>query len=119
MQVSAEVKGFFGNSAPSNDWLGGDGKKITRPFSPPPTSTSGRPRPTSRHRKAVDRRNVLSRQPRPGLHLGPMMAGVQDTSPEHPNPPLQAAEERSAFQPPGGSGFRQLRQPTLHQPDVL
>ena len=59
-------------------------------------------------------------QPQPRLHLRPVMAGVQHSPPEDPNPlPLQAAEEGPALQPPGGGALRQLRQPSLHQPDVL
>src|SRR5262249_14987288 len=33
-------------------------------------------------RWSVDRRDVLTGQPEPRLHLGPMVAGVQDTPPE-------------------------------------
>ncbi|HKA06045.1 MAG TPA: hypothetical protein VKD71_02225, partial [Gemmataceae bacterium] len=36
--------------------------------------------------RAVDRRDVLPGQPQPGLHLGPMVAGVQHPPPEHPYP---------------------------------
>ncbi len=40
----------------------------------------------------------MSGQPQPRLHLGPMMAGVQHTPPEDPNPlPMQAAEEGPAL----------------------
>src|SRR5262245_6465526 len=41
-------------------------------------------------------------------------------SPEHPNAlPLQPAEEGPGLQPPGGGAPGQLRQPPLHQPEVL
>jgi hypothetical protein len=59
-------------------------------------------------------------QPQPRLHLGPVMAGMQHSPPEHPNSlSLQAAEEGPALQPPGSGARRQLRQPSLRQPDVL
>jgi hypothetical protein len=59
-------------------------------------------------------------QSQPGLYLRPVVAGVQDSPPEHPNLfPLQAPEEGPALQPPGGGALRQLRQPPLRQPDVL
>jgi hypothetical protein len=49
-----------------------------------------------------------------------MMASVQHSPPEHPNPfPLQAAEERPRFHPLDGGAVRQLREPSLRQPDVL
>src|SRR5260370_23878924 len=72
-------------------------------------------------RRAVDRRDrLLASQPPPRLHLRPMMAGVQDPPPAHPNPlPPQAAEEGPALQPPASRALSQLRQPSFHQPDVL
>ena len=39
----------------------------------------------------VGRRDVLPDQPQSGLHLGPMMAGMQNTPPECPNPPYPTA----------------------------
>lgn len=59
-------------------------------------------------------------QAQPRLYLGPVVAGVQDTPPEHPNSlPLQPTEEGPALQPPGGGALSKLRQTVLHQPDVL
>src|SRR5215813_14192964 len=49
-----------------------------------------------------------------------MVTGVQNSSPKHPNPfPLQAAEERPLFEPPGRSASGKLRQSSLDKPDVL
>ena len=72
-------------------------------------------------RRPVDRRDrLVPSQAQPRLHLRPVMAGVQDSSPEDPNPfTLQAAKEGAMFQPPGGGALRQLRQPAFHQPDVF
>ena len=56
----------------------------------------------------------------PRLNLRPVMAGVKDSSPEDPNPfPLQPAEERALFEPPDGRATGKLREPSLHEPDVL
>jgi len=61
------------------------------PATPPPASKSGRSRPNSRRRTARRCRDVLPDQPQSGLHLGPMMAGMQNTPPEYPNPPYPTA----------------------------
>ena len=43
---------------------------------------------------STDRRDVLTRQPQPGLDLCPVVPGVQDPPPERPDPlPLQSTEE--------------------------
>ena len=68
---------------------------------------------------SVDRRDVLTRQPQPGLDLGPMVAGVEDSPPERPDSlPFQPTEERHLRQPPLGGRLGKLRQPPLRQRDV-
>src|SRR5262245_32277903 len=62
---------------------------------------------------------MVAGQAQPGLYLGAVVAGVQDTPPEHPDPlSLQAAEEGTALEPPGGGALRQLRQASPGLPDV-
>jgi hypothetical protein len=62
----------------------------------------------------------MSRKPKPRLNLRPVMAGMQDTTPEDPySLPLQAAEEGSLLEPPSGRATGKLREPSSHQPDVF
>src|SRR4051794_22165731 len=70
-------------------------------------------------RWSVDRRDVLTRQAQPGLDLGPMVAGMEDTPPEGPDSlPPQPTEERHLGQPPLVGRLGKLRQPLLRQRDV-
>jgi len=49
-----------------------------------------------------------------------MMAGMQDSPPEHPDAlSLQPAEEGAGFQPPRGRTSGKLRQSFRRQPNVL
>jgi hypothetical protein len=70
--------------------------------------------------RLVDRWDVLPCQSEPRLHLSPVMAGVQDTTPVDPYPfPLQAAEEFPLLQPPRSRSSGKLLKPSLHEPQIL
>src|SRR6202035_5116455 len=87
---------------------------------PPPTSTSGRLRPTSRRPKA---RRSLGRADRPAAARSAPASGdgrcAAPAARRPRSPPLQTAEEWPDLKPPGGGALCQLWQPLLRQPDVL
>jgi hypothetical protein len=62
---------------------------------------------------------VLTSQAQPGLDLRSMVAGVEDTPPERPDPlPFEPTEERHLRQPPFGGRLGKLRRSPLRQRDV-
>src|SRR5262249_18512647 len=59
---------------------------------------------------SVDRGDVLPCQAQPGLNLSPMVARMEDTPPERPDPlPFQPPKERYLGQPEFGGRLGKLR----------